>query len=76
MKGIIFITAAVQEDTLIKGKNIVKDLCFLEHPIILSGNSFIQSSGYHTSNVISIQMMNDLMEEESEDSVARCGSII
>ena len=40
---------------------------------MIGKNSFVENSGYDCSNVLCIDITNDLMEEEAEDA-ARCGS--
>ena len=46
----------------------------LEYPIIIEDNTFIENSGYTSSNGITIKVINDFMDEELVDSNLRCGS--
>ncbi len=42
--------------------------------MILSGNKFIQNSGYETANSINIIIENPEMQNELKNSIIRCGS--
>ena len=73
-KGVIYISSSVTSASEIKGMiTSMINLITTVHPIIIGGNSFVENSGYHCSNVLCVQIVNDEMEEEAEDH-ARCGS--